>query len=213
MGYSCNIVDVNDKAKVELRAAEPIYEQGQHFARLLDLAADGLIKVMFGPGYEKIVAKSFAEVGHDYSHEHVTFAYIDGEIAAAISFFSYEDKANASDKAISDAAGWQALRLAVTSFWARDLLDYINTLEVGDGYVQGLGVYPQHQGKGIGTLLLAHAEDLARKRNLTQLCLDVAETNSGARKLYERTGLKQISTSPKIPLLKNSRVHRLSRPL
>lgn len=58
----------------------------------------------------------------------------------------------------------------------------------GSWYVNGLAIYELHQGKGIGSLLMAEAESLARAANCSTLSLIAASENRGARKLYERLG-------------------------
>jgi GNAT superfamily N-acetyltransferase len=49
-------------------------------------------------------------------------------------------------------------------------------------------VVPEFRGRGIGRALLAEAERLAVDRGLCKLTLEVQETNTPARTLYERFG-------------------------
>jgi ribosomal protein S18 acetylase RimI-like enzyme len=62
-----------------------------------------------------------------------------------------------------------------------------------------LAVLPAHQSKGIGTKLLLHvievAERVAPQSRITSLRLTVAETNTGAQRLYARNGFRVVDGS------------------
>src|SRR6476661_3746114 len=52
----------------------------------------------------------------------------------------------------------------------------------------GLSVAEDWRGRGVGTALMAAAEDWARARGATRMILDLAAANEGARRLYDRLG-------------------------
>ncbi len=56
------------------------------------------------------------------------------------------------------------------------------------GFVAYMAVEPSARGAGIGSRLLAAAEDEARRRGLPYMGLMVTEDNAAARSLYERAG-------------------------
>jgi ribosomal protein S18 acetylase RimI-like enzyme len=56
------------------------------------------------------------------------------------------------------------------------------------GFIAYMAVEPQCQGEGVGTALLAAAEDEARRRGLAYIALMVSEENEAARRLYTRGG-------------------------
>ena len=58
-------------------------------------------------------------------------------------------------------------------------------------YVHVLAAYPEHRGCGVGTALLAEADRLASKAGMPGLSLIVSDTNTGARRLYERHGFRE----------------------
>ena len=54
--------------------------------------------------------------------------------------------------------------------------------------IQGLGVDPAYQGRGVGQALLEAAAEEARRRGARKLSLRVLGSNTTARRLYERCG-------------------------
>ena len=64
----------------------------------------------------------------------------------------------------------------------------------------GIAVLDGWRGRGIGTALMAAAEDWARGRGLDVLELDVATPNEGGRRLYERLGYIRVAESMVKPL-------------
>ena len=54
--------------------------------------------------------------------------------------------------------------------------------------IHDLVVSPQYQNCGIGSDLLAEAERIARERSCCKLTLEVHDTNTGAKRLYEKVG-------------------------
>ena len=60
-------------------------------------------------------------------------------------------------------------------------------------YVHALAAYPEHRGRGIGAALLAEADKLAAAAGLSGLSLITSDTNTGARRLYERSGYREAA--------------------
>jgi len=78
-----------------------------------------------------------------------------------------------------------------------------------------LAVLPARQRRGIGAKLLTHvievAERVAPASRISQLRLTVAETNTGAQRLYERAGFRVIDGSATYD--RGQRALRMARPL
>ena len=56
-----------------------------------------------------------------------------------------------------------------------------------------LGVAASRRGQGWGTKLLALSEEVARSKNWARMSLIVADNNQLARRLYKRTGFREIA--------------------
>ena len=64
----------------------------------------------------------------------------------------------------------------------------------------GLAVAPAWRGRGVGTALLAAAEDWARAQGAERMMLDLDVHNSGAQRLYERVGYQVEAIAMDKPL-------------
>lgn len=98
-------------------------------------------------------------------------------------------------------------------------LDDVNVAPEGPSEViadlLALAVLPGFQRRGIGTKLLHHvievAERIAPSSHITSLRLTVAETNTGAQRLYARHGFRVIDGSATYD--RGQKALRMARPL
>jgi ribosomal protein S18 acetylase RimI-like enzyme len=60
-------------------------------------------------------------------------------------------------------------------------------------YVHVLAAYPEYRGGGVGTALLREADRRAGAAGTQGLSLVVSDTNTGARRLYERCGYREAA--------------------
>jgi ribosomal protein S18 acetylase RimI-like enzyme len=67
-------------------------------------------------------------------------------------------------------------------------LEELERLVPGTWYLAVVAAYPEFRGRGFGSMLIEHASGLAAKAHCTGVSLIVADTNPGARRLYERSG-------------------------
>jgi ribosomal protein S18 acetylase RimI-like enzyme len=72
-------------------------------------------------------------------------------------------------------------------------LQELEDLVPGTWYVNVLAAYPEHRGRGYGTALLGIAEQLARQTRRRGMSIIIADTNTGARRLYERCGYREVA--------------------
>ncbi|HVG46759.1 MAG TPA: GNAT family N-acetyltransferase [Rubellimicrobium sp.] len=73
-------------------------------------------------------------------------------------------------------------------------LQKLENLAGGTWYVNVLATYPEYRDQGHGTHLLGIAQRLARAAGCRGLSLIVADTNFGARRLYERSGFRPMAS-------------------
>ena len=189
------------RAAVLIRPATPDHDEGLLFARYMDQAAEGFFGFMLGRNSERIIARAFCERGHSLSFEHVVFAERDGVVAGMSSAFTGAQHRNFSEEPLRRVAGRTALRMSCVKTLLAPLWRILNTVAEGDFYLQGMAVEPDLRGAGIGSLLLADAEERARDGGSARLCLDVAAKNEGARNLYARRGMVESSRWPASKLL------------
>ena len=65
----------------------------------------------------------------------------------------------------------------------------------GEGDLIAIAVEPRHQGRGLGKMLLSHAEDLVRDGDRSArraIWLTVADDNVEARSLFDRSGYRVV---------------------
>ena len=72
-------------------------------------------------------------------------------------------------------------------------LQQLEDMVPGTWYVNVIATYPESRGKGIGSQLLAIAEGVAVALSKRGLSMIVADTNLGARRLYERHGYSELA--------------------
>lgn len=110
----------------------------------------------------------------DFSYRNAMIAEVEGETAACLIGYPIADEPGEIDTGSMPA-------MFVP-------LQELENLAAGSWYTDVLAVYPKHRGKGLGTRLLALAEEQALKAACKGLSLIVSDANTGARRLYERHG-------------------------
>jgi len=68
----------------------------------------------------------------------------------------------------------------------------LESLAPATWYVNVLASYPEQRGRGWGTALLGLAEQFGRATAKRGMSIIVADSNTGARRLYERCGYREI---------------------
>jgi ribosomal protein S18 acetylase RimI-like enzyme len=120
-----------------------------------------------------------------FSYRNAIIAEEDRTIAACLIGYPLPDEPNAVDDANTPAMfiPLQQLEKTVPGTW----------------YVNVLASYPQWRNRGLGTLLLRHAEQLARAAGVKKgMSVIVSDNNILARRLYERMGYRRISDRPMV---------------
>jgi ribosomal protein S18 acetylase RimI-like enzyme len=77
-------------------------------------------------------------------------------------------------------------------------LQELENLVPGTWYVNVLAVQPDLRGRGLGTRLLAPADERGRSLGKSGMSVIVSDANTGARQLYERCGYREIAARPMV---------------
>ncbi len=97
-----------------------------------------------------------------------------------------------SDGTLPQATGWRSrLRALGGRMPAEKVLGYGGMwLVAGEAHISTLAIHPQQRGHGYGELLLAALTRRALERKASLVVLEVRESNSVARRLYEKYGFR-----------------------
>jgi len=77
-------------------------------------------------------------------------------------------------------------------------LQELENLAPGTWYINVLAVRPQFRNQGLGTKLMALAEEKAQGLGKRGMSVIVSDANLGARRIYERLGYKETARRPMI---------------
>ena len=112
-----------------------------------------------------------------FSYKNCTVVEVDGKIIGMlVAFPMYIDPDNVEDDPV--------------------LTPYSKLEEDSSYYICGMALFEGYRGRGYGTALLALAEKQALREGFDKLSLIVFEQNTGAKRLYERTGYIEVTREP-----------------
>jgi ribosomal-protein-alanine N-acetyltransferase len=98
-----------------------------------------------------------------------------------------------SDRSFREALSQPAIYFAAARSDDGDLLGYVVAWFVADeGQIANLAVAPAGWGSGIGRALLMSAMREAAARGVTDVYLEVRDSNARARRLYGSCGFKEV---------------------
>ncbi|MGD9509697.1 MAG: GNAT family N-acetyltransferase [Geminicoccaceae bacterium] len=163
---------------MHLRPAVP--DDAPALAELIDLAGEGLPLHLWAgmaePGetaWEVGRRRARREVG-GFSWRNATMAEAAGSVVACLIGYPLPEASEPID-----------LMRTPPMFVPMEQLE---RLAPGSWYINVLATYPDFRGQGLGTRLIGHAGGLAAAAGCRGTSIIVADTNDGARRLYERTG-------------------------
>ncbi len=114
----------------------------------------------------------------------------DEELLGAVVLTDAEHRSSSDD--------WEVAREIYGTVGAARRLALLAPLETtppaGCLYVDWVAVAPQARGRGVGSKLLAFADEVAQDRGLSAVALDVVDSNPRAQALYCRLGFDVEST-------------------
>ncbi|MFZ5908660.1 MAG: GNAT family N-acetyltransferase [Chloroflexota bacterium] len=143
---------------------------------------------------EEILAGLFALPGNRFSMDVVDVAVREGQPAGMLACFpgqQFHRRELAIGLGLLRLCGlWDVMRLSVRA------LSIANGVETyrDEYYLANMAVFPNFQGRGIGSALLSCAEQKAKEAGLRKCSLIVDLENPAAQRLYERFGYRVVMT-------------------
>lgn len=166
----------------EARAAD-----AAHLVRFINMAADDLPLYFWrrsvGPEGDPWAygAERAARDSGNFSYRNAWLAEVDGEVGACLLGYPAEAEPGPIDPEMP----------AVLV----PLLE-LEALAPGSWYLNVLATYDGYRGKGLGSALLARAEDVARQAGFTEISLIAEDTHLDALRLYTGKGYREIARRP-----------------
>jgi ribosomal protein S18 acetylase RimI-like enzyme len=156
----------------------------------MGIEADWLFGQEKGFPTDRLMAGLFKKKGNRISYPLSYLAEQNGEVAGLL--LAYPGKKLSR---FNWMTGWHLLGvfgLRATIRLADKQSEYGDLVETerDEFYISNLGVFPEYQGKGIGTRLMLYAEELARNADIKKCSLIVTFGHKNARRLYEHLGYK-----------------------
>jgi ribosomal protein S18 acetylase RimI-like enzyme len=174
---------------------KPVIRQGKlsdagALAELVNLAGEGM-PVQLWEGMRE-PGETAWDVGRrrasrdegSFSWRNAVVAEAEGQVAGALMGYP--------QPAIPEAIDYGAMPPAFVP------LQELENLAPNTWYVNVLAVFPAFRGQGVGTTLMAVAEDIAAKEGKPGLSVIVSDANTDAKRLYLACGYRQAATRPKV---------------
>lgn len=157
-----------------------------HLTRFINMAADDLPlhfwKRTVGPDGDPWAygRERAARDSGNFSYSNAWLAETDGEVAACLLGYPADDPAPIDED---------------TPPIFVPLLE-LEALARGAWYLNVLATYAPHRGKGLGSALLAKAEDIATAAGHRMISLIAEDTHHDALRLYQSKGYREVSRRP-----------------
>ena len=171
-----------------------------HIGRLVLASADEFLTALFGPRIERALEHLASRRGTLFSHEHAWIAEAKDAVAGML--LGYTGREKAAQDPRTGAALFMSLGPGILARLGRLMAarSAVSFAAPGEFYLSNVGVYPEFQGRGIGSLLISHAERQAAREGAQAIVLDVETDNEGAASLYERLGFRSDGKRREIKL-------------
>jgi len=164
-------------------------EDAEVLAELVDYAGEGMPSYLWGkiagPGEtaQEVGRKRAARETGSFSYRNATIIEHAGRAAGALIGYVIPD--------VSEPIPSDMPAMFVP-------LQELENLAPGTWYVNVLAVLPQSRDLGLGTELLRIADENGQKLGKRGMSVIVSDTNTGARRLYERLGYRETARRKKV---------------
>lgn len=169
---------------MSIRAATAL--DAEHLARFVNMASDDLSlhfwKRSVGPDGDPWAygRERAARATGNFSYSNAWLAEADGEVAACLLGYPADEPAPMDPDTPSIFVSLLELEAMAPGAW----------------YLNVLATYAAHRGKGLGSALLARAEDIARAAGHQTISLIAEDTHQDALRLYRGKGFQEVARRP-----------------
>jgi ribosomal protein S18 acetylase RimI-like enzyme len=171
-------------------------------AELFQIASDGVSNYVWStltddyPGLTllEIGAKRYANEESLFSYKNCVIAENDREVMGMMLTFPIDYQTSQMEELTTVPVAEPSAEVSQL-----DVLAPYGLEAPGTWYICALALFPEYQGKGLGTQFLFLARQQARQRGYEELSLLCFEQNEGALRLYKRNGFKAIDRTPVVP--------------
>ncbi|MDX1695919.1 MAG: GNAT family N-acetyltransferase [Ketobacteraceae bacterium] len=118
----------------------------------------------------------------------LTVAVLDGEVVGTGTFYNREAYQAMPLQSLIALIGYYGVGFFPRLRRAMDTTKLVKPPEPGELYLANFGVVPHLRGAGVGSKLLKHKIEEARRQDYRTVALDVANHNPKAEALYSRLG-------------------------
>ena len=167
-------------------------EDTEDFARLFIISGPEFVPALYAGTQDKVAANCFRHRRNITSFEHAHFVKVNGENAGVI--LAYDWIVNKKEQVkttllIARYMKSKFIKQLRHLQWAGEVL---GKMDDGTFYIASLAFYPQFRNQGLGTSLLLHTEEAARKAGATKLEVDAETYNEDAIRFYQRFGMNAV---------------------
>jgi ribosomal protein S18 acetylase RimI-like enzyme len=167
-------------------------EDTEDFVRLFFMAAPEYAPALFAGTHETVTRNCFRYKRNLLGFEHAHFVKVNGENVGTVLTHDWILKKKQSTKSSLLTIRYMKIKFFTQMRhlqWAEYVL---NKIDDGTFYIACVAVYPEFRNRGLGTSLLIHTEEAARKAGAIKLELDAETDNKGAIRFYQRFGMNAV---------------------
>ncbi len=189
-------------------------------ADLMFSAGSGLFNYVFASTPEKsldILRQAFKEPGHAFSYEFAQIVEVDDGVAGIVLSYPGHVKRRAEENIQGIMAKILPLqRVPRILVNLADLSRIKQDVKAEMYFILSLCIAPEYRDRGLGTALLNDTELTAKESGCSSMALDIAYTNTRARRLFDRQGyhITCSKTSQRFgSMTEAGGLHRMEKPL
>jgi ribosomal protein S18 acetylase RimI-like enzyme len=173
-------------------------EDTEDFVKLFVISGPEFTPALFADTHERVASGCFRNRHNLLAAEHTHFVKVNGQNAGMILAYDWVVKRQQAAKSSFLTVRYMGAKLFTRIRplqWSGSVL---SKLDEGTFYISNLAFYAEFRNQGLGTSLLAHTEESARKSGARKLDVDAETDNKGAIRFYQRFGMNKVGEPKRI---------------